>query len=264
MKEKAKKTALITGASLGIGFELARLCARDGHDVVLVARSKDKLEDIATDLRQTFGVGADVIGMDLSLPGAAAALASELHRRGHQIDILVNNAGIGLYGPFLDYSPEQDGRMLQLNMIFLTELTRLIARSMMERGGGRILNVASTAAFQPGPLMSTYYASKSYVLSFSEAVNEELRGTGVTVTALCPGPTASGFQAAAAMEGARMLKLAMQTSAEVADTGYRAMKKGKPVVISGFSNKLLAASVRFTPRCIVTRLSRYFTSAVAA
>jgi short-subunit dehydrogenase len=202
--------------------------------------------------------------MDLAVPGAAAELVARVAALGLTIDVLVNNAGVGTYGRFTEIDATDDARMLQLNMVFLTELTRLVAVDMKRRRRGRILNVASTAAFQPGPMMATYYATKAYVLSLSEALASELADDGITVTAVCPGPTLSGFQAQAKMEGARMLKLLPMTSAQVARQAVRALERGSAVKITGLVNNLLAQSVRVTPRWLVTRLSRFFAARATA
>jgi uncharacterized protein len=239
-------TALVTGASSGIGAELARLLAADGYDVVVVARRATELEALAADLG-----GARVIVADLADQSSPAKLAAEVP----DVDVLVNNAGVGDYGPFSDADLAKTLAMIQLNVAALTELTRRYVPGMLARGHGRVLNVASTAAFQPGPLMAVYYATKAYVLSFSEAIAEELRGTGVTVTALCPGPTASGFQAGAAMERSRLVKgRRLPSAAAVARAGYRALRRGDVVAVVGAGNKLLAASIRFTPRPVIRRL----------
>lgn len=240
--------ALVTGASGGIGLELARLLAAQGHELHLVARRADALEAAAAEL------GRDrvrVHAADLTRPGAAAALAEAVPR----VDVLVNNAGVGNFGPFAEADLDRTLGMIQLNVAALTELTRRYLPGMVATGRGRVLNVASTAAFQPGPLMAVYYATKAYVLSFSEALAEELRGSGVTVTALCPGPTASGFQAGADMEASKLVKgRSLPTAAEVARDGLRAMDAGKVVHVSGVRNKVLASSIRVTPRPVVRRL----------
>ena len=197
-------TALITGASSGIGFELAGICAARGHDLVLVARREGTLLDLARTLTREHGVRAEAIAADLSHPDVAAAVVDRTSALGLDVDILVNNAGFGLYGPFSETSLDTEVEMIQLNITSLTALTKLLLPGMLERRAGRILNVASTASFFPGPLMAVYYATKAYVLSFSEAISNELEGTGVTVTALCPGPTASGFQAAANLEESKL------------------------------------------------------------
>jgi short-subunit dehydrogenase len=238
-------TALITGASSGIGLEIARILARD-HDVVLAARRVDKLDALAAEIG-----GARVVAVDLADPSGPRKLVAEAP----DVDVLVNNAGFADYGPFADASEAKLDEMLALNVSALTRLTHAYLPGMLERGRGRVLNVASTAAFQPGPLMAAYYATKAYVLSFSEAVAEETRGTGVTVTALCPGPTASGFQARAAMEDSRLVKdRKLPSAANVAAYGVKAMQRGKVVAVPGVTNKMLIASIRFSPRPIVRRL----------
>jgi short-subunit dehydrogenase len=252
-----KQVALVTGASSGIGLELARLLARDGHDVVLVARTEAKLRELADELQQKWGVVGHVVVADLARPDAAAAIVVQLQRSAIDVDILVNNAGYGLAGPFASTDLRRELEMIQVNIVALTQLTKLLLPSMVARKRGRILNVASTAAFQPGPLMAVYYATKAYVLSFSEAIGDELRDSGVTVTALCPGPTSTGFADAAAMTESRLFKLMRPMSSEaVAIAGYRAMLAGRRVVIPGLKNKLLTQSVRVSPRRLVTTIVR--------
>ena len=239
-------TALITGASSGIGLELARMLAQD-HDVVLAARSAAALEELATEC----GDNARVVVADLSDPSAAAKLAADVPG----VDVLINCAGFGDFGAFATASSERLDQMIEVNVGSLTRLCRAYLPAMLQRGSGRIMNVASTAAFQPGPLMAVYYATKAYVLSLSEALAEETRGTGVTVTALCPGPTASGFQAGAAMEQSRLVNgKKLPTAASVAAFGIKAMHRGDVVAVPGFQNKLLAASIRVSPRPLVRRL----------
>lgn len=236
--------AVVTGASGGIGLEVARVLAPD-HDLVLVARSADKLKRLAAELG-----GAQVIAADLATPEGVAAVTTAVP----DTEILVNNAGIGDFGPFAEADPAKTDRMIQLNVTALTALTRHYLPTMVRNGHGRVLNVASTASFQPGPLMAVYYATKAYVLSFSEAVSEETRGTGVTVTALCPGPTASGFQAAADMELSPLVaNRKLPTSAEVARFGVKAMTDGDAVAIPGLVNRVMAESVRFAPRFLIRR-----------
>ena len=252
-----KETALITGASSGIGHDLTRLFARDGWDVVLVARSEEKLRELAAELTKTHGIAAHVIVADLARPDAAAGIVKMLTDRGLTIDALVNNAGLGLTGPFVETDLRGELEMIQVNVVALTQLTKLLLPGMVARKRGRILNVASTASFQPGPLMAVYYATKAYVLSFSEALSEELRHTGVTVTALCPGPTETGFVAAAGVGPSRLFSLMRPaSSASVARTGYEAMKRGRRVVVHGLRNKLLVQSVRTSPRRLVTFIVR--------
>jgi len=244
--------ALITGASGGIGLELARIFASEHYDLVLVARSQDRLEEIAGELRAAHHAGVNVIAKDLSMPGAAV----EIHSQAGPVDVLVNNAGYGLYGKFAGFPLSDDLNMMHLNMDALVALTKLFLPAMIESHSGRILNVASTAAFQPGPLMALYYASKAFVLSFSEAIANELQGTGVTVTVLCPGPTETGFQARAAIEDIRLLHMGMMSAKAVAEAGYRGLMAGKTIVIPGFKNKLGAQSVRLAPRKLVTKIAR--------
>jgi short-subunit dehydrogenase len=249
--------ALITGASSGIGLELARVFAAHGHDVVLAARREDKLRALAREL-EAAGVRADVVAVDLGQPGAARVVVEEVERLGLAIDILVNNAGFGLFGKFVETPLATELEMIQLNIVTLTELTKRCLPPMVARRQGRILNVASTAGFLPGPLMAVYYATKAYVVSFSEAIANELEGTGVTVTVLCPGPTTSGFQAAASLEASRMMDATMATAREVAEAGYEAVMAGKVICIPGVLNKLTAASPRFLPRRTLRKVVRAF------
>jgi short-subunit dehydrogenase len=251
-----RKTALITGASFGIGLELARIFARAGHNLVLVARSADKLRQLASELERAHSTLSLILSTDLTEPGAPAYVLDQTTRAGIVVDVLVNNAGSGQYGPFADSDLEECLRQIQLNVTALTHLTRLYLPGMLERKSGRILNVASTAAFQPGPLMAVYFATKVYVLHFSEAIANELRGTGVTVTCLCPGATATEFHKRAHATEMNLLRMGSMDARKVAEDGYRAMIAGKPVVISGFKNWLVAQSVRFGPRRVVTAIAR--------
>lgn len=251
-----RKTALITGASIGIGRELARIFAREGHNLVLVARTADKLRQLASELEKAHGTRSLILASDLSVPGSAAYLLDQTTRAEITVDVLVNNAGFGQFGLFAENDLEECLQQIQLNVTTLTHLTKLFLPGMIERKAGRILNVASTAAFQAGPLMAVYYATKAYVLHFSEALANELQGTGVTVTCLCPGPTVSGFQERAHMQKSRLLKFGAMDARSVAEDGYRAMQAGKPVVISGFKNWLVAQSVRFAPRRMATAVAR--------
>jgi hypothetical protein len=247
------RTALVTGASGGIGRELATLLARDGHDVVLVARSEERLVDLGNRLQNDYGVTATVVVKDLADPGSPAEIQAALDERGIEVDALVNNAGFATYGRFLDTDLNTERDELQVNVVAVTELTKRFLPGMVERDEGRVLNVASTAAFQPGPLMAVYYASKSYVLSLSEALATELDGTGVTVTALCPGPTDTGFQSRADMGGSKLVQGDLQDPAEVASAGYRGMQAGEAVVVPGLRNKLLTVAVRLLPRSVVRK-----------
>lgn len=252
-------TALITGASSGIGEALAHELAGRGASVILVARSTDKLEQLAQQLRQQYSVQATVISADLSQSHAAKALAAEVARRGLTVDILVNNAGLGAFGEFWELEEAQIEQMLAVNITALTELSRAFLPAMVERKRGRVLNVASTAAFLPGPLMSVYYASKAYVLSLSEGLNEELRGSGVYVTALCPGPVHTGFQAVANLEGSQMMRnplvtTGMLSAAEVARIGVAAMVRGDAVAVAGITNQAQTWLPRLLPRQWIARV----------
>ena len=253
---QSKKTALITGASSGIGYELARVFARNGYDLVLVARSEQQLVQLADELKATYGSEVVVMKKDLSLSTAPGEIVAELEQRVIAIDALVNNAGVGAFGMFTELDLDTQLRMMQVNMVTLTHLTRLLLPPMLERRSGKILNVASTAAFQPGPLMTVYYATKAYVLSFSEGLVNELQGSGVSVTALCPGPTASGFQKRAVMEDSRLVQGGLMSAQAVAEIGYRALMKNQAIVIPGLRNRVMALSVRVTPRAIVRRFVR--------
>lgn len=252
-----RKTALITGASSGIGLDFAHLFAEGGHDVVLVARGEEKLKALAEELSSKHGVRAVALPADLADAAAPAKLVEALKARGLTVDVLVNNAGFASYGAFAEADAENELRMIQVNVTTLTALTRLLLPDMVARKAGRILNVASTAAFQPGPLMAVYYATKAYVLSLSEALANELDGTGVTVTCLCPGPTKTGFQERARMEESKLVKgKDIMDSRTVARAGYDGLFRGQAVVVPGFMNKMLATSVRFLPRGAVTRIVR--------
>jgi short-subunit dehydrogenase len=252
------KTALITGSTSGIGYELAYIHAKRGGNVVLVARSKDKLEQIKKDLEDNYNISAYVIEQDLSLKDSSKDVYDEIIKNNITVDYLINNAGFGDYGFFNDSGWGKLESMINLNITALTQLTKLFISDMIKRGSGRILNVASTAAFQPGPTMAVYYATKAYVLSFSEAINNEVSGSGVTVTTLCPGPTKSGFQEAASLQESRLVKgRILASSKEVAEYGYNAMLKGKSVAIPGIVNYLFANSVRFFPRSAVLRVARF-------
>jgi uncharacterized protein len=259
----ARGFTLVTGASTGIGRELARIAAARGRDVILVARTEAKLAELSKELQSSHGIRTEVIALDLSAPEAPSALDQEITRRGLEVDTLVNNAGFGSLGAFHEIPLDTQLEMLRLNVVALTHITRLFLPGMVHRRRGRILNVASTAGLQPGPLMAVYYASKAYVLSFSEAIAEELRGTGVTVTALLPGPTRTKFQARAEMEGSGLVRLGMASARSVAEVGYRAMEAGRVVVIPGVFNRILALSVRVSPRWLVRRIAKRLNRVVA-
>ena len=250
-------TVLITGASGGIGYEFAKLFARDHHHLVLVARGADKLAQIATEL-QAHGVTVKTIALDLAAPPAPRFLFDQLQREAVIVDILINNAGFGTFGEFAQIPEDEILGQIDLNIRALTELTRLFLPAMVKRRSGRIMNVASTAAFQPGPLMAVYYATKAYVLSFSEAIANELRHSGVTVTCFCPGATHTDFAKRAGMENSRLFKQFGAMSAEkVALDGYRTVMEGRTLAISGAHNWLVAQSTRFAPRRMVTAVSRW-------
>jgi short-subunit dehydrogenase len=253
---RSRSTALITGASGGIGYELAKLFARDGCGLVLVARDRAALEGVAAELTGAHGGPVKFIARDLSLPGTAVEIFDEIERASLHIDVLVNNAGFGVYGAFTETDVKAELDLLQVNIAALTQLTKLFLKQIRTEDEGRILNVASTAAFQPGPLMAVYYASKAYVLSFSEALANELRGSGVTVSALCPGPTRTGFRRRARMGVSRLFKRGVMDAATVAAVGYRGLMRGKTVIIPGLRNKLLAFSVRLAPRRLVPPIVR--------
>lgn len=251
---KQRKIALITGASSGIGKALAENFSRDGYDVILAARSIDKMQLHATELESRFGITATPIAVDLESQDGPTKLFSEVKDRGLFVNTLANNAGYGAFGEFKDTALESELAMMQLNMNAVVILTKLFLPEIIS-AKGKIINTCSTAAFQPGPYMAVYYASKSFVLSFSEALAAELEGTGVTVTAFCPGPTASGFQDKAGMQASALVKdKKLPTAEEVAALGYRAMQRGQRVYIPGVRNWLMAQSVRFTPRSWVTTI----------
>jgi hypothetical protein len=251
------KTALITGASSGIGYELSKVFAQNGINVILVARNFKMMEELKSDIERVSKVDVKIINQDLSTPGAAQVIFDTLNNEAVKVDYLVNNAGFGDYGFFAQSNWEKNEQMINLNILTLTHLTHLFLPLMIKQKYGRIINVASTAAFQPGPLMAVYYATKAFVLSFSEAIANELEGSGVTVTALCPGPTSSGFEKAAAVEDSKLFKgKKLPSSKEVASYGYKAMMNGKTVAIHGVLNNIFATSVRFTPRKVVTKIVR--------
>jgi uncharacterized protein len=251
-----RTAALITGASSGIGYELTKLLVSDGFDVVLVARDEARLKRIADELIGTFNVNVTVIPKDLSRPEAAGELYREVRARDIEVNILVNNAGFSVYGPFAETSSRKELEMIHVNLVTLTQLTKLFLPGMLNQNSGKILNVASTAAFAPGPYSAVYSASKAYVLSFSEAIAEEVRGTAVSVTTLCPGPTKTEFAERAQMMNARIFQGRLSSAAEVAEAGYRALMRKRTTVVVGLANRLLVFSMRFSPRRLVTRVSK--------
>jgi short-subunit dehydrogenase len=249
-----KRTALITGASQGIGLEFARICAREGYDLVLVARDKTRLKEIAQELARKEHVEVKVIGLDLSKNDSVERLAKEFAKNTIEIDLLINNAGFGNLGEFTSTDLEKEHRMIQLNIVALTDLTKFFAKEMVKRKSGTILNVSSVAAFLPGPYMSVYYATKAYVLSLSLALAKEVEEHGVSVTTLCPGPTKSEFQQRAGMKNALLFKSGMMDADEVAWAGYRGAMLGRKLVVPGIHNKLSVFLIRFAPRSLLMRI----------
>lgn len=251
------KTALITGASAGIGFELSKIFTRHHHNLVLVARREDRLLELKKELEESFQIKAHVIPLDLTHSDAPKQLYDELKKQTIAIDILVNNAGFGLQGTFAKTDIDTERNMIELNIQALTGLTKLFLRDMVAKHEGKILNVASTASFLPGPYMSVYYASKAYVLSFSKALAYETRNDGVTISVLCPGPTDTEFQEQAGIAHSNIFSgkmLPVTTAREVAEAGYRGLMKGKTVIIPGLVNKIGAYSSNFSPSFITNRV----------
>ena len=244
-------TALITGASSGLGLEFAHIYSREGYDLVIVARSEGKLYKLKTELEEKYHNKVWVYAKDLSEQDAAFDVYNFTLENKIQIDALINNAGFGDFGNFWQVDAEKQHGLLMVNIVALVELTRYIMPSMVERGSGKILNLSSVAAFCAGPRMSLYYASKEFVRSFSEAIAEEAKGTGVTVTALCPGPTATGFEKAADMKESKMFTFFKPATArEVAEAGYRAASKGKVLRLYGLPTKLMNIGARIAPRSV--------------
>ena len=244
---------LVTGASSGIGREIARVLASEKRNLILVARDGARLEALATELRAR-AISVEVMAFDLSAQQAADTLVATIHERGLTVDVLVNNAGFGVFGRYDQTALDDEQQMVDLNVTALTRLTKLLLPAMRTRGAGRILNLASIAGFLPGPNMAVYYATKAYVLSYSQALTEELRATGITVTALCPGLTESGFVDKAGMQSSVLVKgKRLPTSREVAVFGVAAMHRGEAVAIHGWRNRLLATGLRLLPRSLVTR-----------
>lgn len=253
-----KQTALITGASSGIGLELAHVFASNGYDLIIVARRENRLQDLKASIESKHPVTVTPIPLDLSLPENAAALYAETTRSGRHVDVLVNNAGFGDYGDFIETDVQKNHDMLQVNIVTLTTLTRLYTPAMLERRRGGVINLASIVAFQPGPLMAVYYASKAYVLSFTEALASEFAGSGVTVTALCPGPTDTGFADVTGLEKSVLFERFRPVPAkDVAAFGYRSWVRGKVVAIYGLPNKSLVFGERFLPRGVTSNLMKW-------
>lgn len=247
-----KKTALITGASGGLGLSFVKLFAGDGYDLVLVARNAERLDEIKKEIEDQYKVNVLTVPKDLCSENGAREVLDATNAAGVSVDVLVNNAGFGDFGEFYKSDLNKQVRMVNLNCIALMQLCHLYLPEMVKRGEGRILNVDSIAAFQPGPLMSTYYATKAFVLSFSQALTRELKGTGVSVTALCPGPIRTNFDTAAELGESGLFKnLKVWDPDTVAKFGYKNMNKGKPVCVCGFVNKIIVFSNRLAPRTLV-------------
>jgi short-subunit dehydrogenase len=245
-----KKVALITGASAGLGVEFAKALSERGHRLVLVARRKDRLDQLAKDLGK-----ARAVALDLSGAGAANKLMADLQAHGEVVDVLVNNAGFGLIGKFAELDAKRERQMIDLNVGTLTDLCRAVAPQMIKRKSGAILNVASTAAFQPGPKMAVYFATKAFVLSLSEALHEELKPHGVKVSCLCPGPTRTEFGDVAGFGGNGLFDRVAMDSPAVVRAGLEGLDKNKAVVVPGWMNKLTANSGRFAPRSLVRKIA---------
>ena len=254
---QCKETALITGAASGIGYELACIFAAENYDLVLVDRNEFKLLEIAIDFKEKFHTQVKTIVKDLSVPSSSEQIFAELQRDQIKVDVLVNNAGFGTYGLFNETNLIAELEMLQVNLVCLTHLTKLFLKDMVKQDKGRILNVSSAAAFQPGPLMAVYFATKAYVLSFSEAIANELENTGVNVTVLCPGATVSAFHERTGMANSNLLKSKnMMDAKAVAQMGYDGLMRGKTIVVPGLVNKIFARLVGFFPRSWVIKVVR--------
>ena len=245
-----KKVALITGATAGLGIEFARQLSKRGHRIVLAARRKERLEALAKELGN-----ARAVAIDLSKANAAAKLMADIESAGEEVELLVNNAGFGLIGRFAELDAKRLRQMIDLNVGALTDLCRAVAPQMIKRKSGAILNVASTAAFQPGPNMAVYFATKAFVLSFTEALHEELKPHGVKVSCLCPGPTRTEFGEVAGFGGSSLFDKAAMEAPEVVDAGLQGLDRNHAVVVPGWMNKVVAASTRFAPRPVVRKIA---------
>jgi short-subunit dehydrogenase len=255
MQEPPPGVVLITGASSGIGYELSQFFARDGNNLVLVARREKKLDGIARDIRKKYSVQVKIIAKDLSVPQSPDEIYTELKQAGLTVDVLVNNAGFGNYGFFVRNNIHRELESIRLNVSALVHLTSLFATGMVERKKGKILNIASTAAFGPGPLMATYFASKAYVLSFSQALANELQGTNVSVTCLCPGPTETEFNKTAGMPALKISRSRMSAK-KVAQIAYRGLMKKKAVVVPGISNNIMVIASKCLGRSVTASILR--------
>lgn len=252
------KTALITGASSGLGYELCKQFALDNINIVLVARNKTRLKEVSDELERDYGISVIAIPIDLSAPDAAKQLHSKVQEKGLSIDYLVNNAGIGFYGQFCESDPNANLGMINLNVLALIQLTRLFLPAMIEKGQGRILNVASLAGYQPGcPGAAVYYASKSFVLSFNRGLSVELKGSGVTTTALCPGAMNTEFHTKGGFSQTRLYRYLISDPKMNAKQGYCAMQQGKSAIVPGIINKLLAIAGEIPPRQIALFVNKF-------
>ncbi len=258
MSNDDKGFVLITGASEGIGRALAEVFARHGHNLVLTARNRARLESLAQELKSEHDIAAFILDLDLAEADGPKSLFEAVKAEGITIDILVNNAGFGLYGPFLERSTGEHGDLVQVNIQALTALCHLFGADMAVRGAGRILNVASTVAFMPGPLMATYFASKAFVLRFSESLREELRDQGVGVTCLCPGLTESRFHERAGLLQSNLLRFAVASAESVAEAGYRGCMADKAIVLPGLRNRLAPLAERLLPRALLRKIIHGF------
>jgi hypothetical protein len=251
-----EKYAIVTGASCGIGYELAKILAKDGKDIVIIARSRDQLEDLKREIENKHGTKVKVLAKDLSDPKAPSEIFSELGKENIYVDVLVNNAGFGVYGMFLETDLQEELDMIQVNAASLIHLTKLFLKGMVEDKSGYILNAASLCAFLSTPMEAVYCSTKAFVLHFSEALANELQGTGVSVTCLCVGLARTGFQKRAHMENCKVAKRKMMDAATVAEAGYKALKRGKVIEIPGLVYKFAPWFARFAPRNVVTRVVR--------
>jgi len=245
-----KRVALVTGASAGLGLEFARQLSKRGHRLVLAARRKERLDALAKELGN-----ARAVAVDLSKSNAAATLMADVEANGETVDLLVNNAGFGLIGRFAELDAKRERQMIDLNVGALTDLCRAVAPAMIERGSGAILNVASTAAFQPGPKMAVYFATKAFVLSLSEALHEELKPHGIKVSCLCPGPTRTEFGDVAGFGGNGLFDRVAMTADKVVEIGLKGLDANRAVVVAGWLNKVAAASTRFAPRPVIRKIA---------
>lgn len=253
--DAGRRTALVTGASSGIGDRLARRFAAGGFDLVLVARREDRLKALAAELTRDHHIQAHPLAADLARPASARAVVDRVQAIGLEVDALVNNAGFANQGRFAEIPAQAESDLIAVNIAALVDLTRQFLPGMIGRKRGWVLNVASTAAFLPGPLMATYYASKAFVLSFSEALATEVNGTGVVVTVLCPGPTETGFAEAAGVASSPLFRTGAMDADAVAKAGYDGLMRGRRVVIPGLKNRLLTFSTRLGPRWLAASIA---------